>query len=176
MVSSLTYREATYSVYCVKILYMICRSTSCFNPVTGKKIYCSTKCKAREQRIRTPELKNKVYARHKKWRERNPEKARSYFNKWVRTEKGMILHNISIAKWKGTDSQLFYRNRYQLCFIEKRPCAACNTPYQRGFICDHIIPRRLGGTHELVNLQILCPKCNSIKTALDIHNISKYKT
>lgn len=33
---------------------------------------------------------------------------------------------------------------------------------------DHKLPLALGGTHELDNLWVLCPKCNKIKTAKDI--------
>lgn len=39
-------------------------------------------------------------------------------------------------------------------------CQACGQP---GEHVDHVVPRRLGGTDELSNLQLLCKQCNLSK-------------
>lgn len=35
---------------------------------------------------------------------------------------------------------------------------------------DHIIPLSKGGTHELTNLSVCCPRCNSSKRATDVND------
>jgi len=40
-------------------------------------------------------------------------------------------------------------------------CRKCG---QFGNQCDHIVPKRLGGTDDRSNLQCLCIRCHSIKT------------
>ena len=153
--------------------------------IDERKRFCSRRCqvKAAKRRAGPPKNKNHgsreaAYARHEKWRARNKVKFQSYFQRWVRTERGAALHNISIAKWKGSDSALFFQNRYRLIIVERRPCAACDAPYQtkQGFAVDHIVARRLGGTHEMSNLQILCRPCHIHKTILDNQLIRASKT
>jgi len=39
-------------------------------------------------------------------------------------------------------------------------CQACGQP---GKHVDHVVPRKLGGTDELSNLQLLCVQCNLSK-------------
>jgi 5-methylcytosine-specific restriction protein A len=43
---------------------------------------------------------------------------------------------------------------------DQNTCQMCG---QQGFHVDHIVPRRLGGTDELSNLQLLCVQCNLSK-------------
>ena len=44
--------------------------------------------------------------------------------------------------------------------VIRRDGGACQACGQEGKHVDHIVPRRLGGTDELSNLQLLCVQCN----------------
>lgn len=44
--------------------------------------------------------------------------------------------------------------------VIRRDQGACQLCGREGHHVDHIIPRRLGGTDELHNLQLLCKECN----------------
>lgn len=50
------------------------------------------------------------------------------------------------------------------CERRGRTGTRCRRP---GSECDHIKPRWLGGTHELDNLQWLCPPCHARKTTAE---------
>lgn len=47
--------------------------------------------------------------------------------------------------------------------VIRRDGGACQACGQEGKHVDHIVPRRLGGTDELSNLQLLCVQCNLSK-------------
>lgn len=47
--------------------------------------------------------------------------------------------------------------------VIRRDAGTCQACGQEGKHVDHIIPRRLGGTDELSNLQLLCVQCNLSK-------------
>ena len=51
-------------------------------------------------------------------------------------------------------------------------CAWCPAPL-KGFHCDHVLPRDLGGQTTLANLQLMCPPCHRRKTDEDIARIAK---
>lgn len=55
-------------------------------------------------------------------------------------------------------------------FLQQHPL--CNDPFSRhkdrvvaSEVVDHIVPRRRGGTDDASNLQALCYRCHSTKTA-----------
>ena len=47
--------------------------------------------------------------------------------------------------------------------VIRRDAGTCQQCGQPGSHVDHVIPRRLGGTDELSNLQLLCSQCNLSK-------------
>ncbi len=54
--------------------------------------------------------------------------------------------------------------RYQVLRDSGGRCALCGaTKDTQPLDVDHIVPRSLGGKHELDNLQVLCTKCNQTK-------------
>jgi 5-methylcytosine-specific restriction endonuclease McrA len=52
-------------------------------------------------------------------------------------------------------------------------CARCMGTISKGFVCDHILPRDLGGATNFANLQLICDDCDAIKTGKDIKRITK---
>ena len=45
------------------------------------------------------------------------------------------------------------------------PLTAVHKTKESAIRVDHIVPLRRGGTHDPINLQVLCPKCNIGKGA-----------
>ena len=63
---------------------------------------------------------------------------------------------LGLQKWKDQRIRVLKRDGYI--------CAYCG---QEADQVDHVIPRKVGGTHDLDNLVACCKSCNSKKGALD---------
>ena len=60
-----------------------------------------------------------------------------------------------------------YRTQRERVFMrDGRLCQICGTDQGEMHI-DHIIPRKVGGTHDLDNLRVLCKSCNLRKGSLN---------
>jgi 5-methylcytosine-specific restriction endonuclease McrA len=60
-----------------------------------------------------------------------------------------------------------YREQRERVFMrDGRVCQLCGADEGEMHI-DHIIPRKVGGTHDLDNLRVLCKSCNLRKGALN---------
>lgn len=92
----------------------------------------------------------KVSAGVKRYRKANPEKMRE----WDQRRHGKKTGRLP----KGTVAFLIR--------MQENRCAACKKKLNRYHV-DHIIPIAKGGQHERSNVQILCPTCNSRKSAKD---------
>ena len=68
------------------------------------------------------------------------------------SKQSALSSNGSTARWRKIREMVIRRDQStcQLCGME-------------GNHVDHIVPRRLGGTDELNNLQLLCSNCNLSK-------------
>jgi 5-methylcytosine-specific restriction endonuclease McrA len=51
----------------------------------------------------------------------------------------------------------------RLLLTQKYKCADCRTSIRKSFHKDHIKPIALGGSNDIRNIQLLCPKCNLSK-------------
>ena len=49
---------------------------------------------------------------------------------------------------------------------EKRTCLYCLLPVGLDFQLDHLDPIARGGPHTLLNLEVVCPRCNKLKGML----------
>jgi 5-methylcytosine-specific restriction protein A len=63
------------------------------------------------------------------------------------------------ATWFATRKAVLLRDNW-----ECRACGRVCGSYREAH-CDHVVPKRLGGTDDLANLQTLCVRCHSAKTA-----------
>jgi ATP adenylyltransferase len=60
------------------------------------------------------------------------------------------------------------RLKYQVLANAKKRCLLCGTPdHIKPLEVDHIVPRNLGGTDDMSNLQALCYSCNAMKRDTD---------
>ncbi len=64
----------------------------------------------------------------------------------------MTAKDLSSAEWKRARQTVLERDNYT--------CGYCG---QEANTVDHILPRALGGTHDLGNLIAACTPCNSRK-------------
>ena len=68
----------------------------------------------------------------------------------------MALDKLNSRRYRAQRERVFNR--------DGRCCAICGTDEGEMHI-DHIIPRKVGGTHDLDNLRVLCKSCNLRKGA-----------
>ncbi len=78
---------------------------------------------------------------------------------------GYVTARTDIPRRTDIDAPIPYRqNKHVLFGQQEGLCGGCKAlfPY-RNFTIDHVVPRSKGGTDHLVNLQLLCGACNSLK-------------
>lgn len=86
----------------------------------------------------------------REYRARNPEKVKEWRGK---RRHGKVMPRLP----RGTISNLKV--------LQKNKCAVCKVSISGGYHIDHIMPLKLGGKHEPLNLQLLCQHCNLTKSA-----------
>lgn len=65
----------------------------------------------------------------------------------------------------------------KLIYRRQRDCCAhCGSNLDDGYVIDHKIAMRLGGSNIATNIQILCPECDKTKTIADNREIRIMKT
>jgi 5-methylcytosine-specific restriction endonuclease McrA len=69
----------------------------------------------------------------------------------------MALDKLNSRKYRNHKERVFAR--------DGRQCRYCGN--DENLQVDHIIPRKVGGTHDLENLQVLCRDCNLRKSSKD---------
>ena len=86
-------------------------------------------------------------------------------------------HQVDKRKLSGFDKRLSRHERgYGSAWDKLRPivfrrdaglCQPCKAKglVTAGTICDHIVPKNEGGTDDLDNLQTICKRCHTLKTA-----------
>ena len=70
----------------------------------------------------------------------------------------MALDKLNSRRYREQRERIFSR--------DGRVCQLCGTDEGEMHI-DHIIPRKVGGGHDLDNLRVLCKSCNLRKGALN---------
>jgi 5-methylcytosine-specific restriction endonuclease McrA len=142
-------------------------------------------------------LKNsdKAKERNAAWRGANPERDRQHKAKWRAANPGHPAAHYaanaekikaSTAAWAKSNPEkasAFVRNRKariraaegshtgqdvkNIHDAQKGKCAYCGKKLNGKYHADHIVPIKRGGCNWPSNLQILCPSCNSRKSAKD---------
>jgi len=105
--------------------------------------------KAKSDAIYKSKYPEKIADRLRSWHAKNPDAHR------------MHRQNYKNRKKVGSGISVGISNR--LMILQKGKCTACMTSLFNGFHIDHIMPLALGGRHEDVNIQLLCPHCNLVK-------------
>ena len=120
--------------------------------------------------------------RHAAYRERHPEKHRTASAKWRKanpdkSRAATATYQAQHPEQRRTN-EANRRARKQaaggthtlddiaaLFRLQRGKCACCHASIKRGYHVDHIQPLALGGSNDKGNLQLLCPTCNTRKSA-----------
>ena len=99
-----------------------------------------------------PEVKLATNARASAWAKANPEARRASFYNRLAMKKRVG------GKHTAADIKRLFR-------LQRGKCACCHVSIADGYHVDHIQPLALGGSNDKTNLQLLCPTCNTKKSA-----------
>lgn len=99
-------------------------------------------------------------------------KAKETKKKWRNTEHGRLVLRELVMRRRDrlgvsvTAKEM--RNHYsRLNVLQRGRCTVCKEELNQTYHVDHVMPLALGGRHEPLNLQLLCPPCNRKKHAID---------
>lgn len=113
-----------------------------------------------------PENAKKNREASAKWREENPGANAEYLSQWRKDNRERVyghIHRRRTVLRRGVSPAEYaewVRSAEKVCFW----CGVC---CGEKFHVDHIEPLSRGGEHEIYNLVVSCPRCNSKKGATD---------
>lgn len=100
----------------------------------------------------------------KKWAASNREKVRQIAKDWREANVEWVKSYDNTSPLRKDRS---HRHRWKVVFLLQKQvgkCACCRETLPERFDVDHILPKKLGGTSVITNLQILCEPCNREKS------------
>lgn len=141
----------------------------------GKGIYCSHKCQGVAQTGEANPFYGKAMTDHQKakWKAsrdangswliaaKNPRWRGGYEAKKQRDKRNGWP--VQAARRAKTKIQLPDGCITEIGNSQKWKCVACRKSIKLKYHVDHIMPLALGGKHERLNIQLLCPSCNLSK-------------
>jgi hypothetical protein len=124
----------------------------------------------RRKEIRAKWIANnmeKMRAIRKAWKIANKEKVLENCKKWMRDHPEVRAANEATrrARKKGAGGKFTKEQISTLYSKQKGMCAICGGSIADKFHRDHIIPIALNGNNDILNIQLLCPTCNTKKGA-----------
>lgn len=100
------------------------------------------------------------------WYQRNRQKMMVINLSWNKAHPDQVKRSASIfrkdhseQRAQGRMPKAYWSLRYQLLFLENRPCIQCGGYEKRQL--HHIIPARFGGSYASDNLEVRCSSCHS---------------
>lgn len=161
-----------------EMLCKLCNSE--FEPSHFNEKLCSKNCKLEAKRIRIKKYKDSEKGRisNEKWVKSERRKQNEYRYRQKPEAKRKAVERQSRYLKEKPQAQA-YKKRIDSIYIRRTQgrlrgwwkeqlekqdghCAICESEEKLG--TDHIIPISKGGTDDIENLQILCHKCNAIKS------------
>lgn len=140
-----------------------CRQNSRDDYIAKKEHYAALSKKWKKS---NPE---KRLENNRKWARENPEKVAEARKRWKREnpEKAaaqqLAMTHLRRARKMAVGGK---HTRQEIAALKQRQrfkCACCGDSIKTKSHIDHIVPIALGGTNDILNIQILCPTCNTKK-------------
>lgn len=155
-------REATALAYREKNRELLAAKTAAYRARNAEKCRDAV----RRWRLENPE-KNKHLA--SVYRLLNADKIRQRVSNWAKTypDRRNAIQQNRRARKVDAGGRLSLGLAERLLVLQKGKCACCGASLESGYNLDHIVPLALGGSNEDWNIQLLTPKCNSMKAAKD---------
>lgn len=102
-------------------------------------------------------------------RVRNPEERQRTFARYYRrnTQRQVMWTRVRRARRRGAGGWHTPTQVLELFARQRGKCIYCRTSLKDGYDEDHIVPIARGGTNDIANIQLLCPRCNGSKGARD---------
>ena len=110
-----------------------------------------------------------LMAKSIEWARKNPER-RKQIAKASRARNAEVSRSITRRRRSiqmGCTGTHTKKDIDALLSLQGWKCACCAASLKRGYHVDHIDPISKGGSNDRLNLQILCPTCNTSKGARD---------
>lgn len=122
------------------------------------------KSKAARARAKNPDRARRSCA---EWRAANPEKHRASVAAYQaeNPESRRVNEANRRARKKAAGGKHTVADIKRLFRLQRGKCACCHVSIADGYHVDHIQPLALGGSNDKTNLQLLCPTCNTKKSA-----------
>lgn len=135
------------------------------------------RAKDRRRAIARP---RRTSARAAEWRKKNPQAAAAFSRSWKSANQDKVRAserrrykddpNKDLARQhrrrlriKSSGGTFTHQDILSLYERQKGCCAACRKSLAHGYQRDHIVPLALGGSNDIRNIQLLCPRCNAKK-------------
>lgn len=150
---------------CFKVYYQNNKQTYSDNT---KKWVSENRDKANAKSVRFREKHpEKVKETQARYREKNIEKSRERYKRYheKNRDKCRVHEQTRRARKSFSDGKLSHGLRHRLFELQKGKCPCCRNSLWDDFHMDHIIPLSGGGLNVDSNIQLLCKKCNLMKSS-----------
>ncbi len=97
-------------------------------------------------------------ATEKAWREANPERVKASYK---------ANRHRRRSRERGAPGTHTVQQVLDLLQKQRGKCPYCKAGINRNYHVDHIVSLAMGGSNDILNLQLLCPSCNYRKHAKD---------
>ena len=102
-------------------------------------------------------------------RQRNPQALKERLKKYTKENPNIlrVCGQNRRARERSAEGKHSLKDINNLLELQNFKCANCKKSIKTKFHVDHIMPLAKGGSNYKENIQLLCPKCNQEKHALD---------
>lgn len=147
------------------------KSTTEFSKSKRGKFGVRSTCKCCEKQYQQNN-QEQIAERMKQYQQANKEQIAEYNKQYRQTPKGKAVdkaksHNRRAAKLNNGGKHTA-KEILALFKLQSGKCPYCKTKLSKSgsnkYHVDHVMPLSKGGTNDISNIQLLCPKCNMSKS------------
>lgn len=122
-----------------------------------------------EKRRRKAAAKHTQRERSRRWYYRHQEEAKRRYREWCRNNLPIKRAQYARRRARKLSAIGEYTPQQirELYGKQRGLCADCGKDLKRRYHEDHITPLSKGGSNAIYNIQLLCPRCNLVKSDKD---------